>query len=96
MTTDSRPSSDRDQGAILLLVLAVAIVLSLVVLALAEFVAADLRYAQLVDSQSKRLTSAESGIDYALDRLRLNQTLCATDAASSPVNLNGASSPGTP
>ena len=96
MTADPRPNSDRDRGAILLLVMAVAIVLSLVVLALAKFVAADLRYAQVVDAHAKRLASAESGINYAVDRLRLNQTLCATDVASSPVDLNGASSPGTP
>ena len=75
----SAPSTIATTGAVLLLVLAVSIVLSLVVLALANFVAADLRYAQVVDAQAKRLASAESGIDYALDRLRLNQTLCATE-----------------
>jgi hypothetical protein len=94
--TTSLPDEDRDRGAVLLLVLAVSIVFSLVVLALANFVAADLRYAQVVDAQAKRLASAQSGIDYALDRLRLNQTLCATDVAGSPVSLNGAISPGTP
>ena len=55
--------------------------LSLVVLAVANFVAADLRYSQIIDSHAKTLTSAESGIDYAVDRLRLNQTLCVTDTA---------------
>ena len=83
----------------MLLVLAVAIVLSLVVLALTNFVAADLRYGRAVDVQAKRLPSAESGIDYAVDRLRLNQTLCATKAASTGlVSLNGAnlSPAGTP
>ncbi len=97
MIGDSRPNQDRDQGAVLLLVLAVSIVLSLVVLALANFVAADLRYAQVVDGQARRLASAESGIDYALDRLRLNQTLCATDvAAGSSVSLHGSTTGGTP
>ena len=62
-------------GAVLLLVLVVAIVLSLVVLALANFVAADLRYSQVIDAQRETTRSAESGIDYAVDRLRLNQTL---------------------
>jgi hypothetical protein len=98
VTAHPRPDADRDEGAILLLVLAVSIVLSLVVLALANFVAADLRYAQVVDAQAKRLASAESGIDFAVDRLRLNQTLCATEAAAGgAVNLDGSVSnpPGT-
>ena len=89
MTADRRPSERRDKGAVLLLVLAVTVVLSLVVLALANFVAADLRYSQVVDARAKTLSSAESGIDYAVDRLRLNQTLCATDAATAPVSLTG-------
>ena len=97
MISDSRTDHDRDRGAVLLLVLAVSIVLSLVVLALANFVAADLRYAQVVDAQAKRLASAQSGIDYALDRLRLNQTLCATDVAGGgPVSLHGSTTSGTP
>jgi Tfp pilus assembly protein PilX len=91
MTDPGHSGDDRDRGAILILVLAVAIVLSLVVLALANFVAADLRYSQVVNDRAKTLSSAESGIDYAVDRLRLNQTLCATKAASGEVNLNGTS-----
>ena len=88
---DVRYRIERDRGAVLILVLAVAIVLSLVVLALTNFVAADLRYARVIDGQAKRLASAQSGIDYALDRMRLNQTLCATKAASvGAVGLNGA------
>lgn len=94
---DPQRPNDRDPGAILLLVLGVTIVLSLIVLALANFVAADLRYSQVIDARAKTLSSAESGIDYAVDRLRLNQTLCATDAAAGgPVSLNGSSSVGTP
>jgi hypothetical protein len=85
---------DTDRGAVLLLVLAVAIVLSLVVLALANFVAADLRYSQVVDSRAKSLSSAESGIEYAVGRMRLNQTLCSSDLASAgPIGLNGAATP---
>ena len=85
---------DTDPGAVLLLVLAVAIVLSLVVLALANFVAADLRYSQVVDSRAKSLSSAESGIEYAVGRMRLNQTLCSSDLASAgPIGLNGAATP---
>ena len=55
-----------------------AIVLSLVVLALANFVAADLRYTQAVNARAETLSTAESGIDYAVARLQANQTLCAT------------------
>jgi hypothetical protein len=83
--------SHRDSGAVLLLVLVVAIVLSLVVLALANFVAADLRYSRIVTARADTLSSAESGIDFAVARLRANQTLCATDVADTgPVGLNGA------
>ena len=78
----TRLDSDRDSGAVLLLILVVAIVLSLVVLALANFVAADLRYTQVVNARAETLSTAESGIDYAVARLRSNQTLCATDVAS--------------
>ena len=86
--------SDRDSGAVLVLILVVAIVLSLVVLALTNFVAADLRYTQTVDARADTLSTAESGIDYAVARLRANQTLCATNVASGgPVGLNGAAAP---
>jgi hypothetical protein len=84
-------TDDRDRGAVLILVLAVAIVLSLVMLGLANFVAADLRYAQAVDGTNKRLAAAEGGIEYAVDRLQLDQTLCATDAATTAVSLTGSS-----
>ena len=87
---DARHDSERDSGAVLLLILVVAIVLSLVVLALANFVAADLRYTQAVNARAETLSTAESGIDYAVARLRANQTLCATNVAGSgPVGLNG-------
>ena len=47
-----------------------AIVLSLVVLALANFVAADLRYTKAVNARAETLSTAHSGIDYAVARLR--------------------------
>ena len=75
-----------------------AIVLSLVVLALANFVAADLRYTQAVNARAETLSTAQSGIDYGVARLRANQTLCATNAAfGGPVGLNGGAptSPGS-
>ena len=91
---DARHDSERDSGAVLLLILVVAIVLSLVVLALANFVAADLRYTQAVNARAETLSTAESGIDYAVARLRANQTLCATNVAGSgPVGLNGTAAP---
>ena len=91
---NARHDSERDSGAVLLLILVVAIVLSLVVLALANFVAADLRYTQAVNARAETLSTAESGIDYAVARLRANQTLCATNVAGSgPVGLNGTAAP---
>ena len=74
-----------------------AIVLSLVVLALANFVAADLRYTQVVNARAETLSTAESGIDYAVARLRANQTLCATNVAcGGPVGLERRRRPDRP
>jgi Tfp pilus assembly protein PilV len=75
------PSRTRDRGAILPLVLVIAVVLSVVILALARFVAADLRYAQVTEERAERQASATSAITYGVERIRLGQTLCATGAS---------------
>ncbi len=71
-------SSSRDRGSILPLVLIVAVVMSLVVVALAKFVTTDLKYAQVTEDRAERQATATSAITYGVERIRLRQTNCAS------------------
>ncbi len=69
-----------DQGSILPLVLIVAVVLSLVVVALAKFVTTDLIYAGVTEDRAERQATATSAISYGVERIRLGQSECASSA----------------
>lgn len=71
-----------DDGSILPLVLVVSVALFLVVLALARFVTADLTYSRVTRDRAERQASALGAIDYGVERLRLNQTLCNSSVGS--------------
>ena len=62
------------------LVLVVAVVLSVVVVALAKYVTADLAYSRVAEARAERQASATSAISYGVERLRLGQTLCGSPA----------------
>ena len=60
--------------------LVVAVVLSVVVVALAKYVTADLEYSRVAEARAERQASATSAITYGVERVRLGQTLCAAPA----------------
>lgn len=62
------------------MVLVLSILISLIVVAVARLVTADLAFSHVAESRSERRAAALGGLDYALERARLNQTLCATGA----------------
>lgn len=92
----SRASRGRDRGAILPIVLVVAVVLGAVVVALATYATTTLRYGGVAEARADRLSAAEGGMRDVLDRLGQEGTLCTTAAGSGgvvldvPVQLNGA------
>src|SRR5690349_12097176 len=68
--------SRTDRGSVLPLVLVIAVVLSVVVVALAKYVTTDLAYSRVAEARADRQASATSAISYGVERLRLGQTLC--------------------
>gem|GEM_PF-1629370 len=75
------PTSRRDHGAVLPLVLVVTVVLALVVLAVADYTATTLRYGQVVESRADRLASADAAMGDAIEQLELRRNigmLCST------------------
>ena len=76
----ARRPAEGDRGSVLPLVLVVAVVLSVVVVALAKYVTADLEYSRVAEARAERQASATSAITYGVERVRLGQTLCAAPA----------------
>ena len=95
-----KPSSrdrDRDEGAILPLVMVGTFIITSIVLAVATYVTADLRYAMVVEERADRLAAADGGLRFGIEKLRNYQTLCTTRAGGSggvttvfPPVINGA------
>jgi Tfp pilus assembly protein PilX len=88
---------DRDRGSVLPLVLAASFVLGLVVVAIAGYVTAALRYSNVVEERADRLAAADGGLRYGVEKLRNFQTLCTTGAGTGtgyttifPPTINGA------
>lgn len=86
-----------DEGAILPLVMVGTIVISAVIVGVATYVSADLRYARVVEERADRLAAADGGLRYGIEKLRNFQTLCTTNAGGSggvttvfPPVINGA------
>ncbi len=69
--TKRRPLTHRDQGTILPLVLVMTVVLSAVVVSLASYVSAGLRYSNVVEDRADRLAAADGGLRYGIERLGL-------------------------
>lgn len=84
MSSSKQPP--RDDGNILPMVLVISVVLSLVVVGLATYISTTLRFGQVVEEAADRVAAADGGIDYALDNLRLQRTLCATALGDSGLN----------
>ena len=86
-----------DVGSILPMVMCLVIVVSMVVVSLASYVTADLRYSRVVEDRADRLAAADGGLRFGVERLRNFQTLCTTGAGSGggfttvfPPEINGA------
>lgn len=87
---------DRDSGAMLPIAMLVAILLATVTTAIAGYASAGLRYARVVQDRADRLSAADGGMQYVIEKLKLRQTLCTTAVAQNglttivPPSLNGA------
>lgn len=94
-STERRTSSDR--GAILPLVLVGSFIIGSIIVGVAKYVSADLRYGRVVEERADRLAAADGGLRYGIEKLRNFQTLCTTGAGGSggvttvfPPVINGA------
>lgn len=90
-------SRERDDGAILVLVLVMAVVISVVVMSLASYVTTSLRYGTVVEERADRLAAADGGLRYAIERLGNSAYAgCLSNLGTSgfsidfPVQVNGA------
>ncbi len=61
----------RDKGTILPLVMVMTVVLGAVVVGLASYVSAGLRYSRVVEDRADRLAAADGGLRYGIERLSL-------------------------
>ncbi len=59
-----------DEGAILPLVLVMAVIIAVVVGALASYVTTGLKYGNVVEERADRLAAADGGLRYAIERLQ--------------------------
>jgi Tfp pilus assembly protein PilX len=66
-----------DRGSILPIVLVVSIVLGLVVVAVATYVATTLRQGQVVEASANRLAAADGAMDNALEALGRKASVCS-------------------
>ena len=71
--TDRRRAARRDDGSILPMVLVMTVVLSAVVVGLATYVSAGLRYSTVVEDRADRLAAADGGLRYGIERLKLQE-----------------------
>ena len=72
--------STRDAGLILPMVFAGTVLVSVVTLGVASYVASDLRYSNVVETRADRLAAADGGLRFGIEKLRNFQTLCTTAA----------------
>lgn len=72
--TSSHP--DADQGTVLPLVLVVMVVLGAIVLAIASYGTANLRYAQTTERRSEQLAAADAAMSYAINLIKINRADC--------------------
>ncbi|MDW3215411.1 MAG: hypothetical protein R8G01_15525 [Ilumatobacteraceae bacterium] len=97
MSSRTHTSGERDDGAILVLVLVMAVVISVVVMSLASYVTTSLRYGTVVEERADRLAAADGGLRYAIERLGNSAYAgCLSNLGTSgfsidfPVQVNGA------
>lgn len=94
----ARPTrSDDDRGAVLPLVLVMAVVISLVIVTVASYITTSLTYGHVVEDRADRLAAADGGMRYAIERLQNSAYAgCLTNLGNGgytidfPVEVNGA------
>jgi hypothetical protein len=86
-----------DRGAVLPLVLVMAVVISLVIAAVTSYVTTSLSYGNVVEERADRLAAADGGLRYAIERLQNSAYAgCLTGLGDGgytidfPVEVNGA------
>jgi Tfp pilus assembly protein PilX len=87
----------RDEGMVLPLVFVGTILVSVITVGVATYVATDLRYSNVVENRADRLAAADGGLRFGIEKLRNFQSLCTTGAGSGsgvttafPPQINGA------
>jgi hypothetical protein len=74
----AKSSNGQDDGAILILVLVVTVVMALVIFALADYTVSALRYGQASERRADRFAAAQAAMDNALERMEIKRSLCST------------------
>jgi len=74
---------NHDRGTILPIVLVISLVLSVVVVAVAKYVATTMRQGQVVEASADRLSAADGAMDNALEDLERGSSVCALTSLSS-------------
>jgi hypothetical protein len=76
MVARSKHQSTRDRGLILPLVLVVSVVLGLVVVGVARYGTANLRYSQVTERRSDQLAAADAAMSYAVNLIKIGAADC--------------------
>ena len=87
------PNHDRDRGVMLPIVLVVTVVMSLAVIAIANYVSTDLSYGRVTIDRANRLAAADAVMNYGIDQLKLRNAGCLLGSGST--SLPGLASPST-
>jgi hypothetical protein len=76
----------RDRGTVLPLILIVVVVMSMVVVGIASYGTANLRYSHVTEQRSDQLAAADAAMSYAVNLIRIGRADCIFDN-STTVNL---------
>jgi|GEM_PF-4729410 Tfp pilus assembly protein PilX len=91
---------DDDRGAVLVLALIVVTVFSVIAVAIASYAITSFQRTQVTKARIDKVHTANSGIRYAVEKLRLDPTLCSGPAAQTltgqTITFPGALAGGTP
>jgi Tfp pilus assembly protein PilX len=82
---------ERDRGVMLPIVLVVTVVMSLAVIAIANYVSTDLSYGRVTVDRANRLAAADAVMNYGIDQLKLRNAGCLLGGGST--SLPGLNSP---
>jgi hypothetical protein len=89
MATNTTKQPHRDDGAILIIVLVISLVLSVVVVSVAKYTTTALSYGRVSEARTHRVAAAQAAMDDAIERLELKRSLCGTLSGTSAQVING-------